>query len=99
MPGSAGCRGSTARASSASTTAGCTKLVGTGQRVTRRGYLFSAVIMVHGADRARAALAASYPLMGLELRPETVGCVADAVPGVTVEDVRAEVLAGVTALF
>lgn len=78
---------------------GLTKLVGTGQRVTRRGYLFSAVIMVHGADRARAALAASYPLMGLELKPETVGCVADAVPGVTVEDVRAEVLAAVTALF
>ncbi len=72
---------------------GRTKLVGTGQRITRAGYLFSAVIMVEGADRVRAALAAAYPLMGLELRPDTVGCLADSVPGITVEDVRAELLA------
>ena len=78
--------------------AGRTKLVGTGQRITRRGYLFSAVVMVHGADRAREALAAAYPLMGLELDPTTVGCVADSVPGVTLEDVRAEVLAALWAL-
>ncbi|MFN8196660.1 MAG: lipoate--protein ligase family protein [Nocardioidaceae bacterium] len=78
--------------------AGRTKLVGTGQRITRRGYLFSAVVMVHGADRAREALTAAYPLMGLELDPETVGCVADSVPGVTLEDVRAEVLAALWAL-
>ncbi len=48
--------------------------------------------MVHGADRARHSLAAAYSTMGLEFRPETVGCVADSVPGVTVDDARSEVL-------
>lgn len=74
---------------------GRSKLVGTGQRITRGGFLFSAVIMVHGADRARAALEAAYPLMGLDLRPETVGCVADAVPGVTLDEVRDAVLVAI----
>ena len=78
---------------------GRAKLVGTGQRITRSGYLFSAVIMVHGADRARAALEAAYPLMGLDLRPETVGCVADAVPGVTLDEVRDAVLAAIGRLL
>jgi len=78
---------------------GRAKLVGTGQRITRHGYLFSAVIMVHGADRARAALEAAYPLMGLDLRPETVGCVADAVPGITLDEVRDATFAAIGGLL
>lgn len=67
---------------------GRAKLVGTGQRLTRHGYLFSAVVMVEDAGPARTALEEAYALMGLDFRPESVGCVADAVPGATVEDVR-----------
>lgn len=73
--------------------AGRAKLAGTGQRLTKDGYLFSAVIMVEDAGPARAALEEAYALLDLDFRPESVGCVADAVPGATVEDVR-EVLAG-----
>ncbi|MDP9890748.1 lipoyl protein ligase domain-containing protein [Pseudarthrobacter enclensis] len=67
---------------------GRAKLVGTGQRLTRHGYLFSAVIMVEDSGPARTVLEEAYALMGLDFRPESVGCVADAVPGATVEDVR-----------
>lgn len=73
--------------------AGRAKLVGTGQRLTKHGYLFSAVVMVEDAGQARTALGEAYSLMGLDFRPESVGCVADAVPGATVEDVR-EALVG-----
>lgn len=72
---------------------GRAKLVGTGQRLTRHGYLFSAVVMVEEAAQARAALAEAYALLGLDFRPESVGCVADAAPGATVEDVS-EALVG-----
>jgi octanoyl-[GcvH]:protein N-octanoyltransferase len=81
--------------------AGRTKLVGTGQRIVRTGYLFSAVVMVHSAEVAREALVPAYRELGLALRPETVGCVADSAPGVTVEEVREQLvsaLAGVLAL-
>ncbi|MFI7493951.1 biotin/lipoate A/B protein ligase family protein [Kocuria sp. M4R2S49] len=72
---------------------GSAKLIGTGQRITRVGYLFSAVVMVDGAARVRDALSVGYSRLGLEFRPETVGCVADSVPGVTVDDVRQQLLA------
>ncbi|MFJ6077136.1 lipoyl protein ligase domain-containing protein [Pseudarthrobacter sp. NPDC092419] len=68
--------------------AGRAKLAGTGQRLTRHGYLFSAVVMVEEAGPARAALEEAYALLDLDFRPESVGCVADAVPGTTVDDVR-----------
>jgi octanoyl-[GcvH]:protein N-octanoyltransferase len=66
---------------------GRSKLVGTGQRIVQAGYLFSAVIMVHSADPARAALSAAYELLDLPFDPATVGCVADSVPGVTTAEV------------
>lgn len=72
---------------------GRAKLVGTGQRITRAGYLFSAVIMVGCVSRVREALTVGYGELGLDLRPETVGCVTDSVPGVTVEDVAAQLRA------
>jgi octanoyl-[GcvH]:protein N-octanoyltransferase len=66
---------------------GRAKLVGTGQRLTKHGYLFSAVVMVEEAAQARADLADAYALLGLDFRPESVGCVADAAPDATVQDV------------
>lgn len=73
--------------------AGRAKLAGTGQRLTRDGYLFSAVVMVEDAGPARAALEEAYALLDLDFSPASVGCVADAVPGATVDHVR-EALAG-----
>ena len=71
---------------------GRTKLVGTGQRITRAGFLFSAVVMVHDVGPARAALEAAYARLGLAFRPETVGCVADSLPGVTTREVREQLV-------
>jgi octanoyl-[GcvH]:protein N-octanoyltransferase len=71
---------------------GRTKLAGTGQRITRTGYLFSAVVMVQDAERVRDVLAPAYRALGLSFQPETVGCVADSVPGVTLEEVRGQLL-------
>lgn len=64
------------------------KLAGTGQRITKYGYLFSAVVMVEDAGPARAALGDAYSMLDLGFLPETVGCVADTAPGTTVEDAR-----------
>ena len=72
---------------------GRAKLVGTGQRVTRGGYLFSAVVMVREIEPARTALTEAYALLELGFRPETVGCVADSVPGVSLAEVRDQVVA------
>lgn len=72
---------------------GRSKLVGTGQRITRAGYLFSAVVMVGAVGRVREALTLGYAELGLDLRPETVGCVTDALPGVSVDEVAGELLA------
>jgi lipoate-protein ligase A len=66
---------------------GATKLIGTAQRLTRHGYLFSVVVLVGDPEPVRAVLAATYPLLGLEWDPATVGAVADEVPGVTVAEV------------
>lgn len=68
---------------------GTTKLVGTAQRMTRHGFLFSAVVLVADPEPVRAVLTDAYPLLGLDWDPATVGCVADHAPGVTVDDVAA----------
>jgi octanoyl-[GcvH]:protein N-octanoyltransferase len=72
---------------------GCAKLAGTGQRVTRGGYAFSAVVSVCESGRVRQALEIGYAALGLDLRPQTVGCVADTAPGVTVDQARREIVA------
>jgi hypothetical protein len=66
---------------------GATKLVGTAQRLTRHGYLFSVVVLVGDPEPVRAVLAATYPLLGLDWDPATVGSVAAEVPGTTVAEV------------
>lgn len=68
---------------------GATKLVGTAQRLTRHGYLFSVVVLVDDPEPVRAVLAAAYPLLGLDWDPATVGSVADEVAGITVAEVAA----------
>lgn len=67
---------------------GRTKLAGTGQRITRHGYLFSAVVMVEDASPARSVLGEAYRMLGLDFRDESVGCVADSLPGATVGGTR-----------
>lgn len=68
--------------------AGRAKLVGTGQRIVRSGYLFSAVVMVHSAGSVREPLERAYAQLGLDFDPGTVGCLADGVPDIRVPDVR-----------
>lgn len=67
---------------------GRAKLAGTGQRLNRRGYLFSAVLTVTGADRLRAVLVDAYRVLGLDLRPESVGAVQSWYPGIAVAEVE-----------
>lgn len=78
---------------------GRAKLVGTGQRLTKDGYLLSAVVMVEPAGQVREALTDAYGSLGLDFRPETVGSVADSVPGVTVGDVRRAIASELRALL
>lgn len=79
--------------------AGTTKLVGTAQRLTRHGYLFSAVILVSGPEPVRAVLVDAYAALGLDWRPSSVGAAEDHVPGLTVADVEAALLPRLRALL
>lgn len=63
------------------------KLAGTAQRLTPGSYWVSAVLLVSDPDPVRAVLSAAYPHLGLPFDPDTLGCVADEVPGVTSPDV------------
>lgn len=79
--------------------AGTTKLVGTAQRLTRHGYLLSAVVLVSDPEPVRAVLVDAYAALGLDWRPASVGAVADHAPGVTVADVEAALLPGLRELL
>ena len=79
--------------------AGTTKLVGTAQRLTRHGYLFSAVVLVTDPDPVREVLVDAYAALGLDWRPGSVGAVSDHAPGITVADVEAALLPGLRALL
>jgi octanoyl-[GcvH]:protein N-octanoyltransferase len=72
---------------------GKTKLMGAAQRVVRRGWLLSTVVVVESGPRVKAVLEDVYAELGLEWDPATTGAVADEVPGVGVEDVREAILA------
>lgn len=69
--------------------AGPVKIVGSAQRVTRDGWLFSTVIQVSGTPRLRAVLTDAYRELGYDFDPPTVGTVEDAAPAVTVAAVTA----------
>ncbi|GAB1641293.1 biotin/lipoate A/B protein ligase family protein [Krasilnikovia sp. MM14-A1259] len=73
--------------------AGGMKIVGSAQRVTRDGWLFSTVIQVTGSGRLREVLNGAYRELGYDFEPATVGAVDDVVSGVTVQAVTAAVRA------
>jgi lipoate-protein ligase A len=79
--------------------AGTTKLVGTAQRLTRHGYLFSAVVLVADPEPVREVLVDTYSALGLDWRPASVGAVTDHAPGVTVADVEIALLPGLRRLL
>lgn len=63
-------------------TAGRAKLVGTGQRLFRGAFLFSAVVMVGTTDRVSDMLTQAYGALDLELDPGSIGCVDRWAPGI-----------------
>jgi octanoyl-[GcvH]:protein N-octanoyltransferase len=67
--------------------AGGVKVVGSAQRVTRDGWLFSTVIQVSGTALLREVHTAAYSELGYDFDPGTVGALEDVVPGLTVERV------------
>ena len=63
--------------------AGIAKIVGSAQRVTREGWLFSSVIQVTGSAMLRDVLVPAHRALGYELNVSTIGAVEDFAPGVT----------------
>ncbi|GAA2712192.1 lipoate--protein ligase family protein [Actinoplanes palleronii] len=76
-----------------SVNAGGAKIVGSAQRVTRDGWLFSTVIQVSGAAVLREVLTAAYAELGYPFDPATVGAAEDTVPALTPAAVTAAVRA------
>ena len=70
--------------------AGTSKIVGSAQRVTRDGWLFSSVIQVTDSHSIREMLSKAYSEIGYELDPTTIGSMDDHLPGVTAEAVAEE---------
>lgn len=69
------------------------KVMGVGQRVIRGAAHVGGVLTVGQTRELRAVLIPVYEALGLELRPETAGGIADLEPGLEVEDVIASFLA------
>ena len=64
------------------------KLIGAAQRTRLGGWLLSTVVVVESAARVRTVLESVYDALELEWDPATVGAVAEAAPGVSIEDVE-----------
>lgn len=69
--------------------AGRTKVVGSAQRITGTGSLFSTVVQVSVSAEVRAVIAAVSDALGYELRAESVAGLTDYEPALTAEDVAA----------
>jgi lipoate-protein ligase A len=67
--------------------AGRVKVMGVGQRVIRGGAHVGGVLTLGQTEEMRRVLAPIYDALELEFHPETAGGVADALPGLTVDDV------------
>jgi octanoyl-[GcvH]:protein N-octanoyltransferase len=65
--------------------AGVAKIVGSAQRITRDGWLFSSVVQVTGSAVLREVLRETHRALGYRLEPSTVGAVEDFVPGATTQ--------------
>ncbi len=66
---------------------GVAKVVGSAQRVTATGSLFSTVVQVVVSDRVRAVLTAVSDALGYDLRRSSIAGLADYVPGLTADEV------------
>jgi octanoyl-[GcvH]:protein N-octanoyltransferase len=69
------------------------KLAGTAQRSIRGASLTTAMLIVEGGDRLRAALVDVYAALGLDWRPATAGAAQDLVPGLRAGDAERAVIA------
>ncbi len=72
---------------------GRTKLAGIGQRLIAGGAHAGGVLVVDNSPLLREALVPAYEALELEWDPETVGSVADEVPGTTLDGVEAAIVA------
>ena len=70
------------------------KLVGTAQRVVSGAWLFSSVVVVQDAEPLRRVLTSVYAALGLDWDLATAGAAEDLLPGLTVDDAEAALLAG-----
>lgn len=73
--------------------AGRRKLVGTGQRMNRRGWVYSAVVTVTSAEALREVLRDCYADLDLPFSPPTLGGVADFLPGIRTTEVAEALVA------
>ncbi|MFI6833731.1 hypothetical protein ACIBG5_41925 [Kribbella sp. NPDC050241] len=71
---------------------GLVKLVGTGQRIVRDAWLFSALIVVGDDARIQPLLADVYRHLGLPFEVASVGSLSGEVPGLDVETVERRIL-------
>lgn len=72
---------------------GTRKVIGSAQRITRDGWLFSTIVQVTGTALLREPLSAAYTALGYDFDPATVGTLEDDVAGITVQEVTAALLA------
>ena len=68
---------------------GTAKVVGSAQRVTATGSLFSTVVQVAVSDRVRAVITDVSEALGYDLRTSSIAGMADYEPGLTAEEVAA----------
>lgn len=67
---------------------GATKVVGSAQRITRDGWLFSTIVQVTGSASIRDVLIAAYDEIGYELNSSTIGSIEDYRPDISTDAVE-----------
>jgi octanoyl-[GcvH]:protein N-octanoyltransferase len=72
---------------------GDTKVVGSAQRVTSTGSLFSTVVQVAVSERVRAVIAEVSKALGYDLRESSIAGLADYAPGLSASEVAAAFVA------
>jgi octanoyl-[GcvH]:protein N-octanoyltransferase len=73
------------------------KLAGTAQRSIKGASLTTAMVIVDGGARLRAALTDVYAALGIDWRPETAGAAADLLPSLTAPDAERALVATLAA--
>lgn len=77
---------------------GTIKVMGVGQRLVRGAAHVGGVVVVAGSTRIRDVLVPVYEALDVDWRPATVGALEDALPGLTLDQVREAVIAAVAAV-